>query len=146
MFVPIHNWDNSIASTIKSKLNEVGGETTIKSGNSSFKVSYADDESGICFETKKGEVKQLPWDAFFATVDILKEKEGKAIKGDATKAKLGGKELPLDSVEGYVAATVYGKKKRQTVEKTVSEIGTLLDWTDIAKNGRGYLELKEQYK
>ncbi|MBE5821277.1 MAG: hypothetical protein E7311_01640 [Clostridiales bacterium] len=145
-YVPIHNWDNEIASTIKGKLNEAGGEAIIKNGTSNFKIGYAEDESGISFATPKGEEKVLPWNAFFATVDILKENEGKAIKGDATKGKLGCKELPLDSVEGYVAATVYGKKKRQTVEKNVSQIGALLEWTDIAKNGRGYLELKKDYR
>lgn len=145
-YVPIHNWDNEIASTIKAKLNAEGGEAVIKNGTSSFKIGYADDESGISFTTPKGEGNTLPWNAFFATVDILKENDGKAIKGDASKGKLGCKELPLDSVEGYVAATVYGKKKRQTVEKNVSKIGALLEWTDIAKNGRGYIELKNNYR
>ena len=145
-FIPIHNWDNTIASTIKAKMNEVGGMATIKNGTSKFEIGYAQDESGICFKNVKGQEKTIPWTAFFATVDILKEKDGKAIKGDATKAKLGGKELPLDSVEGYVASTVYGKKRRQTVEKNVSEIAALLDWVDISKNGRGYLEFKENFK
>ena len=145
-YVPIHNWDNEIASAIKGKLNAEGGEAVIKNGTSSFKIGYADDESGITFATPKGEENTLPWNAFFATVDILKENDGRAIKGDASKGKLGCKELPLDSVEGYVAATVYGKKKRQAVDKNVSKIGALLEWTDIAKNGRGYIELKNNYR
>ncbi len=144
-FIPIHNWDNTIASTIKAKMNEVGGTTYIKNGTSKLEIGYPEDESGVCFKNTKGQEKTIPWTAFFATVDILKEKDGKAIKGDAT-AKLGTKLLPLDSVEGYVASTVYGKKKRQTVEKNISEIAALLDWADISKNGRGYLELKENFK
>ena len=145
-YIQIHSWDNHIASAIKGKLNEAGGEVVIKNGNSSFDISYANDESGICFATPKGETTVLPWNAFFAAVDILKEKNGKALKGDAAKGKLGSKALPLDSVEGYVAVNVFGKKKNQEIDKNIPKIATILKWTDIATVGREYIELKEQYK
>lgn len=145
-FIPIHNWDNIIASTIKAKLNDVGGEAEIKNGNTKLFVSYADDESGICFKTAKGEETLLSWNVFFATVDLLKQKDGKALKGDAAKGTLGTKALPLDSVEGYVAQTVFGKKKRQTVEKNITKIATLLKWSDITNVGKDYLELNEQFR
>lgn len=145
-FIPIHNWDNIIASTIKAKLNSVGGETEIKNGNTKLVVGYAADESGISFKTAKGEETVLVWDVFFATVDILRQKEGKALKGDANKGKLGTKALPLDSVEGYVAENVFGKKKRQTVEKNITKISTLLKWADIITIGKDYLQLNEDFK
>lgn len=145
-FIPIHNWDNIIACTIKAKLNDLGGEVEVKNGNTKLSISYADDQSGICFKTSKGETTLLPWDVFFATVDILKQNDGKAVKGDATKGTLGTKALPLDSVEGYVAQTVFGKKKKQSVEKNITKISTLLKWADIVNVGKDYLELKEQFK
>lgn len=143
-FIPIYNWDNAIAATIKGKLNEAGGETEIKNGNTKFVISYADDQNGINFKNGKTE-EHLCWDVFFATVDVLKQNGGKALKGDATKGSLGTKALPLDSVEGYVASVVFGQKKRQTVEKRINKIATLLKWADIVSVGRDSLELKEQY-
>lgn len=139
-FIPIHNWDNVIACAIKGRLNDVGGETEIKNGTAKFVVSYADDQSGICFKTAKGIETILPWDVFFASVDIMKQNGGRALKGDATK-KLGSKDLKIDTIEGYVASVVYGKKKNQTVDKNVVMIGALLKWANIAKVGKDYLEL-----
>ena len=138
-FIPIHNWDNIVASTIKGKLNDVGGEVEVKNGNTKFTVRYAQDESGLDFISAK--------DVFFAAVDILKQSEdGKALKGDADKGTLGTKALPVDSVEGYIAANVFGMKKRQKVEKNITKIGTFLKWADIVTVGKDYLQLNEQFK
>lgn len=145
-FIPIHNWDNMVASTIKSKLNDMGGEVEIKNGNTKLNVRYADDQTGICVKTSKGEETYFVWDVFFASVDVLRQQDGKALKGDASKGKLGTKALPVDSVEGYVAANVFGKKKRQTVEKNITKIATILKWADIVTIGKDHLILNEQYK
>lgn len=144
-FVPIHNWDNCIACAIKGRLNDQGGETTLKNGTSKFEISYADDQTGIVFVSGKTAPVLLTWDVFFATIDIMKQNGGKALKGDASK-KLGSKDLKLDTIEGYVASTIFGKKKNQTVEKNIVRIGAILKWADIVKVGKDYLELNEEYK
>ena len=146
-FIPIHNWDNIVASTIKGKLNDVGGEVEVKNGNTKFTVRYAQDESGLDFISAKGEETHFVWDVFFAAVDILKQSEdGKALKGDADKGTLGTKALPVDSVEGYIAANVFGMKKRQKVEKNITKIATFLKWADIVTVGKDYLQLNAQFK
>ena len=50
----------------------------------------------------------LIWEVFDAAVEVVIQKGG-AMKGKARSgAKLGSDDLPLDSVEGYIAHKVHG--------------------------------------
>ncbi|WP_041710962.1 hypothetical protein [Clostridium pasteurianum] len=55
---------------------------------------------------------QLVWEAFDAAVEVVVNNGGKAIKGKARSgANLGSDDLPLNSIEGYIAYKVHGVRK-----------------------------------
>ncbi len=102
-----------------------------------------------CGECGKGLVSpkippanQLIWEAFEAAVEVVVKNGGKATKGKARSgAKLGSDDLPLDSVEGYIAFKVHGVKEGETAFGPGFVICAVLDWAEICKNERGYLTI-----
>jgi len=98
-------------------------------------------EKGI-YVNNLGTVPMLPWTIFTETVNLLKKKGGRAIKGNAMNYKLGEKGLPIDSVEGYIAHKVYKKKYWESVFRRITPISAILDWAGVCKNEKGYLVLK----
>lgn len=90
-----------------------------------------------------GSQSLLPWNVFYETVNLLKQKGGKVSKGDAMNGKLGDSKLPIDSVEGYVAYKVYGKELGDTVFRRISPISGILKWAEICLNERGVLILNK---
>jgi hypothetical protein len=86
----------------------------------------------------------LPWAVFEETVKLPESQGGRAKKGDCMGPKLGSERLPLDSVEGQIAAIVYGKKTGDSVFRRVTPTAAILEWAGICENGRGYLKLRSQ--
>lgn len=84
----------------------------------------------------------LPWAAFDAAINIIKQNEGYAAKGDAMKCKLGDKGLPLDSVEGHIAHVVYGKQVGDAIFRRISPIAAILVWAGICDYEPGGLILR----
>lgn len=61
--------------------------------------------------------------------------------------KLGDPGLPLSSIEGHVAHTVYGKQVGESVFRRITPIACILIWTGICKAAPGELiliEIEEQ--
>lgn len=58
------------------------------------------------------------------------------------ESRLGEGKLPLDSIEGYIAKEVYGKKIGDSVFRRITPIVNILIWADLCENGRGELFLK----
>lgn len=84
----------------------------------------------------------LSWEVFYKTIELLNQNGGKAIKGEAMNGRLGDSKLPIDSIEGYIAYKVYGKKIGDSVFRRISPISGILNWAGICENGRGLLKLK----
>lgn len=87
----------------------------------------------------------LPWEVFTETVSLLIRREGSADKGNVMGHRLGSKGLPLDSVEGHAAHTVYGKQKGESVFRRITPIANILVWSGICVNEPGKLSLSDRW-
>ncbi len=83
----------------------------------------------------------LPWAVFEETVALLSRNGGRASRGDAMNHKLGEDELSVDSVEGHIAATVYGQRRGESVFRRVTPVACILIWAGICRHSRGELVL-----
>lgn len=57
-------------------------------------------------------------------------------------SQLGEDKLPLNSIEGYIAKEVYGKRDRDSIFRRITPIVNILIWAGICENGKGKLLLK----
>jgi hypothetical protein len=79
---------------------------------------------------------------FYATLSLLKEQGGKALKGNAFNNKLGEGDLPLNSVDGYVASTIYNREQGISVTSRITPISNILIAAGVCESKRdGYLYL-----
>ena len=90
--------------------------------------------------------KLLSWPVFEETVRLLvshaQGDPAKAVrKGDAMNGKLGDKRLPLDSIEGHIAMTIFDKEEGDSVFRRISPVAAILDWVGVCENRRGHLSL-----
>ncbi len=89
-----------------------------------------------------GETSFLPWAVFIEAIRLLKEKGGVAPVGNAMNSRLGHGELPMDSVEGYVALTVFGKKIGDSVFRRRVPLTSILISAGFCDYADGQLSLK----
>jgi hypothetical protein len=138
----INEGDSLVVKKIKEKLNANGGRTSIP--------LYSGDICDIGFDPNgKGLVSpkipvpnHLTWEVFDAAVEVVIQNGGKAMKGKARSgSKLGSDDLPLDSVEGYLAHKVHGAQFGDTAFGPGFVIAAILDWAGICHNERGYLTI-----
>ena len=143
---PITENDSLVVKRIKTKLNDSGGITSIP--------LYSGDLCEIGFDPNgKGLVSnkipvpnQLLWEVFDAAVEVVIQNGGKAMKGKARSgAKLGSDDLPLDSVEGYIAHKVHGAELGETAFGPGFVIAAILDWAEICHNERGFLSIEPSF-
>lgn len=83
----------------------------------------------------------LPWAVFEQAVTLLGRTGGRASRGDAMKSKLGDDGLSLDSVEGHIAATVYGQRSGDSVFRRITPVACILIWAGVCQHSPGELVL-----
>lgn len=125
---------------IKNKLINNGGKVEIPLliGKGYFSVEVS--EEGVYVDNLRSQ-PFLPWSVFEKTIELLKIEGGYAIKGSAMAGKLGDEKLPIDSIEGYVAQEVYGKKIGKSVFRRITPIANILIWAGVCEGIKGALEL-----
>ena len=130
-----------ITHIIKEKLEDSGGcaEIGLLKGNNTFHVQLSKD--GV-FVNNLDKFPFLEWKVFEKVIELLNSEDEPVIKGDAMTDKLGGARLPINSVEGYIAKEVYGRKIGDSVFRRITPIVNILIWVGICKNGNGTLSLK----
>lgn len=130
-----------ISIIIKEKLEKNNGkaEISLLKANNSFYIELAD--GGILVDNLKNE-PYLEWKVFEKTIELLEQEGGNALKGNAMNNKLGEKGLPYNSIEGYIAKEVYGKKTGDSVFRRITPIVNILIWAGVCENARGKLVLK----
>lgn len=139
--LPVYQDESIVVKKIKHKLNLFEGVATVTlAKGESFQIYYEDFGNGI-YATNLPHHRVITWSALNAAIELLTESGGKAIKGNAMKGKLGSTDLPLNSVEGYIAVKAYGAKKGDSCLRMISSVAAILEWCGICKNGYGYLEL-----
>ncbi|MTK07011.1 MAG: hypothetical protein F8N38_08010 [Hungatella sp.] len=131
----------NITNIIKEKLLLKGGEVEIRllKGNRSFIVRLTD--GGVLVNNLAND-PYLSWEVFEKAIELLEQEGGNALKGNAMGCKLGDEGLPFNSIEGYIAKEVYGKKVGDSVFRRISPIVNILIWSELCQNGVGKLTLK----
>lgn len=143
--IPVLETDNLIVKKIKQKLNQSGGSETIPLlQGGPCEIWYSLNGKGL--ESSKIPLEnQLTWDVFTATVELVIEKGGKAVKGNARAGRLGSDRLPLDSVEGNIAHKVRGLQEGDSAYGPGFVVCSILDWAEICKNERGFLSIRPMF-
>jgi hypothetical protein len=83
----------------------------------------------------------LSWQVFEEVLLLLRREGGRASRGNAMACRLGSPGLPLNSVEGHIAKTIYGKLTGDSVFRRISPIAAIMVWAGLCKAGRGELLL-----
>ncbi len=83
----------------------------------------------------------LPWVVFEEAVALLVRRGGRADRGDAMKCRLGDDGLSVDSVEGHIAAVVYGQRRGDPVFRRITPVACILIWAGICRASPGELVL-----
>lgn len=144
--VEINDTDSMVVKTIKEKLNDNNGRAIIRLYQGDSCAIWFDENGKGLVSPKIPPANQLMWEVFDAAVEVVVNNGGKAVKGKARSgAKLGSDDLPLNSVEGYIAHKVHGVKEGETAFGPGFVICAVLDWSDICKNERGYLTMNPTF-
>lgn len=67
-------------------------------------------------------------------------------RGNALNYRLGTRGLPFDSIDGFIAEKVYGKKRNHSVDRRVTVIANILVASGICLHGTGCLKLAIDYQ
>jgi len=146
-FQPIGVNDSPVVKRIKEKLNSSNGQALITLYNGDVCLIEYDLNGKGLVSPKIPPANQLTWEVFDATVEVVIQNGGKAIKGKARSgAKLGDDDLPLDSVEGYIAHKVHGVQIGKSAFGPSFVIAAVLDWAEICNNERGYITINQSFK
>jgi dCTP diphosphatase len=131
---------STIINLIKQKFGNEGKHSKIPLLKSDIYFDAEYNEEGILV-SNLGNEPFIPWDVFVETISLLEKKDGRALKGDAMNSKLGDPGLPLDSIEGYISNTVYGKKIGESVFRRVTPVACILIWAGLCYSHPGELRL-----
>lgn len=136
------NDSSGIINKIFEKFSKEGNPSVVSmiNPNKSFEARFC--FNGIEVDALKRR-ETLPFDVFIKTVELLRENGGRAKRGNAFKGVLGDENLPVNSVEGYIAQKVYGKCPGERVTLRITPIACLLIWAGICRHETGELVLNE---
>lgn len=139
--LPIYADESFTVRAIKTKLNSHNGIAAIPlHRDGSFQIHYEAYGNGIIASNIPSS-RILTWKAFDAAIELLRQNNGTASKGQAMKYKLGEKGLTLDTVEGYVAHKAYGIQLGESTLRIISALSAILEWAEVCRNGYGFLSL-----
>ena len=146
----MRNWFTNRNSTkaseiIKTKLKENGGRVTVYTVQGlPCEIWVAAD--GVSFESDKLPIRpSYRFEVFDSIVELLKKQNGRARKGNGRNFKLGEENCDDTTVVGYIGRHYSGKRNGESVFDPVFVLAAVLEWADIAKNGRGELMLTANY-
>ncbi len=128
---------------IKAKLVEAGGRTKVRLFGGELRdiIASPNGRDFLC-----PPMIPLSYGVFDAVVDLLLRSPGyRARKGNARNFRLGEPGCEENTVAGTVLEFM-GKKPGETGLDPVFMLAAVLEWADIASNGRGEILLKESYR
>lgn len=126
---------------IKKKLKEHGGHATVYTARG-LPCEIEADPDGCSFSSDKLPIKpSYSYDVFDVIVDLLISQGGRAKKGNGRNYKLGEPGCEENTVVGAVAK-YRGSQLGNSVFDPVFVLAAVLEWADIATNGRGEIILK----
>ncbi len=136
---------DAVKNAIKFSLGD--NETNISMGNDkqfTARVVNNYNNTGLdgIIVSNLGAQPFLIWKAFEEVINLLLT-NGESITGYAMKGVLGDECLPLNSVEGWVAHTLYNRQIGQHVFRRITPLRWILGRCELVNNGHGYLSLTE---
>ena len=133
--------EHEVITRLKERFAAEDGQAFIPliRGSKPFRAELSED--GIYVDNLRNQ-PFLPWAVFVEAFELMKKMGGRAIKGDAMQHRLGTQGLPIDSIEGHIAYTVYGKKAGDSIFRRITPLACILIWAGICVNERGYLVLR----
>ena len=129
----------NVVDTIKRRFEQAGPSAQVpllRGGTFAAEITA----KGIKVDNLGGQ-SELPWVVFEEAVALLVRKGGRADRGDAMKCRLGDDGLSADSVEGHIAAVVYGMQRGDTVFRRITPVACILIWAGICRSSPGELVL-----
>ena len=125
---------------IINKLNSNGGEAYVYLLNGDkAHIQIVDDSY---FISNKLPHQKIDFSIFDLVVDFLKsEPHFRAIKGGCRNSKVGEDKCSRGTVMYVIAKKYYGKKDGESSFDPLFVIASILDWANIVRNKRGYMEL-----
>jgi hypothetical protein len=84
--------------------------------------------------------------AFCEAVNAVIKHGDHTPRGNAMGPRLGDPELPVHSVEGWVAKFVYGQSEGETVFRRITPLVRILQAAGVFKKGDGPVSLTEAFK
>lgn len=131
-----------LISKIKKIFEQNEGEYVYQNQrNNTVTCSLIEDGIEVTCLNDSGHKNFLPWGVFWASIEIMQKNNGVAKRGSAQGGRLGSNELPFDSVEGYVAHVIYGKKDDDSVFQRISPIAHILIASGVCIDQRADLQL-----
>ncbi len=122
------------------KLKDEGGKAwvTLLNKDKAY-VAFGGSDYFICDKLPYQNVK---WDIFDIVVNFLKtQRNGRAAKGSCRNSKVGRDKCGKETVIYAIATEYYGKVEGESSFDPLFVIAAILQWANILRNKRGYLEL-----
>lgn len=131
---------------IKSRLKQCGGRAVV------YTLTGLPCEIGVSRDGECLISDKLPgapyycFEVFDCIVELLLKQGGKARKGNGRSFKLGHPNCDESTVVGYLAKHYSGQHDGESVFDPIFVFAAVLDWADIARNGRGEISLTDSYR
>ena len=154
--LPVNEGESKVIATLKEKIKGAGRvEMPLLRANKSGNPPYfwlSKEKDG--FETNKLQNVVFTFEMFDAVVKKANELGGKMYRGDGAiqlSKKLGSPELPLDSIDGFLAINFFNAQVGQTITRRSTYIAGILDWAGIATNNKsdgmgGYISINPLFR
>ncbi len=124
---------------IRDKLDSLGGKSRIFLLNND--LCNVEKKNNYCFICDKLPNQEVDFEIFDIVVKFLLKHYGHADKGSARNSKVGLGQCSRDTVMYAIATEYYGKKDGESSFDPLFVIAAILDWANVAKNERGYIQL-----
>lgn len=145
-FLGIKKQNNIIAFSkqVQNKLMSVGGSATIRLLNGDVCHILLDkDNTGFISDKLNNYSVFYRLEVFDVIQELLQKKGERVIKGTGRgkEDKVGYGKCGLDTVVGYIAYKYSGIELGGSTFDPVFVLAAILDWANLARNCRGYIEV-----
>ena len=131
--------NNKISELVRNKIILNGGKALIPLLSGA--VCEVRDNGNNCFVSDKLPQQEIGYCVFDIIYDLLKQKGGKVEKGNGRSFKVGDEKCSKNTIIGALAYEYYKKQDGDSTFDPVFVLTAMLEWANIAKNCRGYIEL-----
>lgn len=135
------NHNSNASDFIREKLQAQGGRATVYTLQGLPCEIWLGQDEKTLISNKLPITPPYRLEVFDLIVELLQANGGRARKGNGRNYKLGDPHCDDTTVVGYVASHYSRKKPGDSVFDPVFVFAAILEWADIAHNGRGELFL-----